>query len=150
MNSTDKACSARMRKIKITLYLLAQMSFNNCGIFLKATAFYKTKSFDCNWSWKILRNGTTTRLDFRRSLGSGFPKHPVNNNHNRGRVGKVEALINNGFPETSGKNDHYIFSERALLLLASVPLLELSRRVDRLNLRTHRCYSLTEAIFLVI
>ena len=31
-----------------------------------------------------------------------------------------------------------VTDEKAFLLLASVPLLELSRRVDRLNLRTHR------------
>ena len=39
-----------------------------------------------------------------------------NNNHNQSHVGKVfhyyAALVYNGFPETSGKNSHYIFSRQ--------------------------------------
>ena len=52
VNSANKACS---EDAKITLYLLATMSFNNFWIFSKATAFI-LKSFDCNWSSIILQS----------------------------------------------------------------------------------------------
>ena len=72
------------------------MSFNNFGVLLKATAF-KPKSFDCNWSSIILRSGTTATIE--AMIEKFFDI-------------LYKALIYNGFPETSGKNGHYIFSRQ--------------------------------------
>ena len=73
---------------------MALMSFNNFGIFSKATAFKPV-------IWLQLVFDNTAKR---------------NNNHDRIRVGKVfryyKALIYNGSAKTSGKNGHYIFSRR--------------------------------------
>ena len=61
----------------------------------------RVKEIDHTNARSVIKNNNTTRR---------------NNNHDRSRVGKVfryyEALIYNGFLETSGKNGHYIFSRQ--------------------------------------